>query len=170
MAYYRAFIQVVDTVVGFAVDQGGIAKCTFDTRVKSNHNASLLYANYRESHPEWKATLADEISFVCSQKNPRVQIADLFAREAMKHLDNQIGPKKGGPRRSWEALEETGKFILETYDRNYIKNMADDRNAKLPNFLCRVNEYRDWIRSKGRQDNVSNLFAFARLKNHDFTS
>ena len=167
MAYYRAFLQVIDTVVGYALDKGGLAKCAFDTRIESNHNAGILYASYRESHPEWKATLADEISFVCSRKNPRVQIADLFAREAMKHLDNQIGPVKRAPRKSWKALEDTGNFILEVYDRKYIEDMAANRNVGIEDAVRGAQEYKDWIGSLNRQDNTTAVIEFMKSKNHD---
>lgn len=61
--------------------------------------------------PEWRfhPYMADEVS-IASRKEVGIQAADLVAREAMKHLDNQIGPKQRLTRGSLRALEKTKRF------------------------------------------------------------
>jgi hypothetical protein len=103
--YYQPFLDVLQAMVTLSMNWGLMAKLTFDSRVESEHNAALIYANLRENSPGWTDRLAGEISFVSSRKCARIQMADLFARESMKVLDNQVGPIKREPRRSWEALE-----------------------------------------------------------------
>lgn len=110
--YYQSFMTVLEKMRNAAENRDDFAELTFDNRLESNHNASLIYAYLRDSNPQWKERLASKISFESSQDNPRIQIADLFAYEAMKDLDNQIGPKKRPIRKSWEVLKSTGRFHI----------------------------------------------------------
>jgi hypothetical protein len=60
---------------------------TFDHRIESEVNAGSLYSSFL-NQPEWKDSqlfATQQISFD-SRKNPRVQMADMVAREAMKDL------------------------------------------------------------------------------------
>jgi hypothetical protein len=100
LAYYTAFQRVVIAMKNFAQHAGDVAEMTFDVRLESEHNAGFLYGAIRENEPDWAPYLASKISFEFAKDNPRIQIADLLAREAMKALDNQIGPKKRPTRKS----------------------------------------------------------------------
>lgn len=160
--YYQPFVDVLEHMFRFAGRQEEIAKFTFDSRVESEHNAGLLYAHLREDNPNWRDRFADEISFVSSRSSPRVQVADLFAREAMKALDNQVGPVKRQIRGSWKALRETNRFVVRNYSTDYFQNLKD----ALPNlydvFGFIPQDFHDWLKSQNRQLNVTAYIEFLR--------
>jgi Protein of unknown function (DUF3800) len=90
LSYFRSFLQVIQFVQMYAKSRAEIAEITFDSRRETNHNAAQLYADFREDAPEWKDYLSSKISFDSATENPRIQVADLFARETMKGLDNMV--------------------------------------------------------------------------------
>ena len=63
-------------------------KFTFDMREESEHNSAFLYKMYRE-RPEVKVDMFRNVTFARSREEPRVQVADLWARETMKALAPQ---------------------------------------------------------------------------------
>jgi hypothetical protein len=83
-------------------------KFTFDIRQESNYNAGALY-DYMVKAPEWKGQEFDEIGFA-SRGIAEIQVADLYAREVMKHLDNMVGPIQRPTRLSMQALTSTHRF------------------------------------------------------------
>ena len=69
---------------------------TFDHRKESASNVGRVYAAIKDMEkPERSKLLGADVSFD-SRKNPRIQMADLVAREAMKDLDRRVGPKTYG--------------------------------------------------------------------------
>jgi len=107
-----------------------MAECVFDSRNETEFNAGFLYGQLRENYPQWAPRLAEKITFDSSRANPRIQIADLWGREAMKALDNSIGPVKRN-RRSWQALSATERFLSYSYSEDWFRDFsADFENAK----------------------------------------
>jgi len=54
----------------------------------------------------------------------------LIAREAMKELDRKVGPVISGPsRKSFLALEQSGKFKFQERDRAYLEKLAQEDAA-----------------------------------------
>jgi hypothetical protein len=160
ISYYRAFLRVMEVMNNFAKKNAEIAEFTFDMRLESEHNAGLLYGIVRENEPEWAPYLADKVSFEFSRKNPRLQVADLIAHEAMKGMDNMVGPVKRIERRSWTALRETRRFFIEGYSRDWFTDLK--RNyAELGKKVgfCQQ-DYIDWLAKRKRQHNVTNLILF----------
>lgn len=156
--YYQPFLDVIQAMLNFADSrERRIAKLTFDSRLESEHNAGLVYANLREENPVWQERLAEEISFVSSRTNVRIQIADLFAREAMKLLDNIVGPVKGPFRKSWEALRDTGRFAVILRDANYFKSVERDLKRFL-NFD--ISDFGVWLSARNRQWSLTAYFEF----------
>lgn len=102
--------------------RGEMAELTFDSRIGTEFNATEIYSYLRESGLYWRERLASKLSFESSRKNPRIQIADLFAHEAMKELDNEVGPPKRETRKSWECLKSTGRFHIEKFGEEYFSN------------------------------------------------
>jgi hypothetical protein len=160
LIYLRGFYGVIAAMRWWAQQHGEIAECCFDNRVESEFNAALLYANLRELDPNWKPYLADKISFESSQGNPRIQVADLFAREAMKNLDNRIGPVKREPRKSWVVLRDTGRFEIEEQDENFFASEKREWDSRLNVDNIRFSQYREWLSSTGRQHSLSNTIWF----------
>jgi hypothetical protein len=169
--YYKVLVDVIEFMKNCARDNQDIAEITFDSRVESEFNATLVYANLREENPEWKEHLAPKLSFECSRTNPRIQIGDLFAREAMKDLDNLIGPVRRPPRKSWLALRDTNRFIAFNYSTDWFRGLVPD----LPNLARREgftrDDYEVWLKEKRRQDNLTAYIEFfhwhkTRFKGH----
>ena len=125
---------------------------TFDHRKESVSNAGRVYAAIKDlEKPERSKLLSANVSFE-SRKNPRIQMADLVAREAMKDLDRRVGPKTFSKRKSMIALEESGHFKFIEFHRDYFERLAVyvseiDRNE---DFLRR---YGQWLRETGRVQN-----------------
>lgn len=160
LTYYRSFLRVMEVMKNCAKGNGDIAELTFDMRLNAEHNAGLLYGTTRENEPEWAPYLADKISFEFARKNPRIQVADLLAHEAMKALDSQIAPVKRKERKSWKALRETGRFEVEAYSNEWFDDMKRqyaDLERKVG--FCKQ-DYMDWLDKRKRQHNVTNMFWF----------
>ena len=106
---------------------------TFDNRRETEYSAARLYSNILEE-PNWSpaALMASKVSFE-SRTNPRIQMADMIARECMKDLDRVVGPKKYPERRSKVALAQNGHF------RFFTLRSADFERACV---LCRVGKGR----------------------------
>lgn len=166
LAYYRCFWHVLDAVQEAAARVGDIAKFTFASRVESDFNALTLYGNLRNSLPGWKESLADELSSIRADENPRVQAGDLLARESMKAIDNILGPAKRLPRKSWEALKNTGRFFIEPFSEEYFQSAAADRDVRIGKFSRGTNDYVQWLEKKGRQHNHTNLLVFMGTRKH----
>jgi len=160
ITYYTAFQRVVFAVKNFAHRTGDIAKLTFDMRVESAHNAGFIYRSLRENELDWAPNLASDITFEFAKKNTRIQVADLFAREAMKALDNVIGPVKREIRKSWQALRDTQRFEVDAFSIDWFEDMKH----KLPEAEKTMNlnreMYLEWLRLRNRQHNTSNMFEF----------
>jgi hypothetical protein len=161
LAYYTAFQRVIADLVKFAQLWGDAAEFTFDMRMESEHNAGFLYGSLRENEPEWTASLAKKISFEFAKDNPRIQIADLLAREAMKMLDNEIGPVKRKIRKSWLALAKTGRFKIDAFSVDWFESLK----RKMPEFETQLNmnrdDYMEWLRTRRREHSVSAMFQYS---------
>ena len=167
MIYLREFYGVIDAMRWWAKQNAEISECCFDNRLQTDFNAALIYANARAVDPDWNPYLSSKISFESSQKSPRIQIADLFAREAMKNLDNRIGPVKRDPRKSWIVLRDTGRFAIEEQDEDFFAAEEREWNSRLNVDNVRFNQYADWLRNTQRQHSLSNAIWFVN-KNPNF--
>lgn len=137
-----------------------MAKLSFHSRIESEHNAGLIYANLRESNPGWKERLAEEISFVSSKTCVRIQIADLFAREAMKVLDNKVAPVKRPTRRSWETLQNTGRFVVLLRGISYFNYQEQHRQQMAGSLGLTPTEFQSWLKARKRQRNLTASIEF----------
>lgn len=160
ISYYRAFLRVMDVMQDCAMRNGDVAEFTFDMRLESEHNVGLLYGSARENEPSWRPYLADKISFEFSRKNPRLQVADLLAREAMKALDNKIGPKKRDTRKSWIALGDTGRFEIEAYSDDWFNDLRKHYPELEKKVGFRSQDYLNWLAERKRIHNITNLIMF----------
>jgi hypothetical protein len=145
--YYQGFMDVLEAVRNAADNRSDVAKITFDCRMESQFNAGEIYAYLQESGLHWSDYLASKIEFESSQKNPRIQVADLFAREAMKSVDNDLSSVKH-VRGSWEALKATGRFRIEKFDEDYFKNLGENKELLDEVLGIAEGEYDRWIEEK----------------------
>lgn len=158
--YYQPFLDVLQVMRNSAEAGGETAELTFDSRLESEHNAGLIYANLRKSNPAWRDRLSEKISFASSQTNSRIQMADLFAREAMKALDNEIGPRKRAIRKSWELLRSTGRFLVCSFGRRYFAAAKRDMENLEDIFGFIGRDFQAWLKEGNRQWNVTAYFEF----------
>ena len=85
-------------------------KFTFDRNHQVEYNAVALYdhlINCDKEKFEYIKLMHDEIGFA-TKKTIGIQAADLITREAMKVLDNRIGPVRRLSRTSAKVLWESG--------------------------------------------------------------
>jgi uncharacterized protein DUF3800 len=159
IAYYRCFIEVLQAMRNCAAFNHHTVKFTFDTRRESEHNAGLLYGMFREM-PEWKDVVFSEISFACSRDQPRIQVADLFARETMKLLDCVVGPVKRPPRKSWLTLRETGRFHAEAISIDWFKSLRGQLTQLQERTGMSQDKYHRWLQEHKLQQCTTNLFRY----------
>jgi hypothetical protein len=115
--------------------------------MESQFNAGEIYAYLQESGLHWSDYLASKIEFESSRKNPRIQIADLFAREAMKNFDNDLSSVKR-VRRSWEGLKATGRFRIEKFGEDYFKRLGENKEPLNEILGITEGEYDRWVEEK----------------------
>lgn len=160
ISYYQAFQRVIVAMKNFASHAGDIAEFTFDMRMESAHNAGFIYGSLRENEPEWTPYLSSKISFQFAKDNPRIQVADLFAREVMKGLDNYVGPVKRPMRKSWESLAKTGRFLADYFSVDWFQHLK----RKMPEVEKQLNmgfdKYLEWLKQRNQQDNLSARFQY----------
>ena len=156
--YYKGFLQVLEAMYNLSSKHKETVKFTFDSRVESEHNAELLYGQMIDTMPEWKAHFSSELSFACSREHPKVQVADLMAREGMKLLDNMIGPVKRPLRKSYVALSKTGRFHTDVLTREWFMDYVAKRPAAVKAWGLEDEKYYAWLKQKGRVDNMTNMF------------
>ena len=167
-AYYQCLMNVLRgatrTCVTLKADRVVLDKLEFifDHRRESEHNAGRLYELFsRSSEQHTRQILGSSVSFE-SRSNPRIQMADLVARETMKHHDNTIGPKSRPTRRSMEALATTTprRFHFEHYTREWCMSKREQFSQLEQNAGCSLDEFHRWLKENGLADNWSNRFRF----------
>lgn len=158
--YYQPFMDVLQAMGNFALHRDDEVELIFDSRIESEHNAGLIYAHMRESNPEWKKRFASKIAFETSSDTPRIQMADLFAREAMKALDNEIGPVKRKIRKSWEVLRGTGRFIVYSFSHEYFAGIKRDIPNLEEELGFNADDFARWLQKNKRQWSVTSYFEF----------
>jgi hypothetical protein len=162
MDYHFCFTRVVNFLTRFTGERfAQTVKFSFDNRIETNFNAGLIYSQAMadETFP-YREYMHDEVSFLCSRKNLRIQIGDLFAREIMKHLDNMVGPVKRPERKSMSALIATKRFGGDFYAREYFQ----DKLKRWPELEKKagftIQDYWDWLTKRNMQDSITNRFMF----------
>lgn len=127
----------------------------FDRNEEVQFSAAELYAAALDlKRIPTRANLCEKVSFAC-RRTVGIQAADLFAREAMKHLENNIGPVRRPSRTSFSVLRDTHRFTVVTLDKIDFERAKANYNPKLRQ-RATMESYRQWLASKGLQDNLVN--------------
>jgi hypothetical protein len=159
IAYYKGFIEVLEVMNRCAEACGETVKFSFDSRAESEHNASFLFNSYRSSD-EGNKRIFPKLSFLVSRAHPRIQIADLMARETMKAVDNRFGPKIRPARKSWLALYETQRFRIDCFGLAWFKG----KRAQMPQLQSATGiswqTYQAWLAETRAQHSTTKLFEF----------
>ncbi len=157
--YHKCFIEVVDKLIKVSEEQGYTdLKFTFDGR-QGQGTTGLLYDSIT-SQTEWAEMFdfADEISFG-NRKNPRIQMADMVARETMRGF--MSGLENAPPKEPFRILGTAEKriwfnFFIEPYFsqwRDGVRQLQEKGGAY-------TYEYADWIKRKSMQHNLNSLIRF----------
>jgi hypothetical protein len=159
LAYYKGFTEVVEAMNRFATHYGQDVSLTFDSRRESNFNAGFLHQMFRGAKTIGPS--GDEpLRFASAHDEPRLQVADLVAREAMKALDNQVGPKKRPPRKSWMALYATERFVIDVVGLSWFESLKEQLPRMRQELQLDEQGYSEWLRETGLQHNVTSLFRY----------
>lgn len=138
----------------------------FDRTTENDYAAGLLYS-YMSELPEEKQT-RDSINALRFDKRSKyvgLRVADLIAREAMKHaLNVELGSKP--PRKSMLALLETNRFYFQWFGRKYFQWWIDNMDDYIKKSKITEAEYEQWLNEMKLDDNASarNRFMIYSLK------
>jgi len=161
--FYKCFADLINHCWEFATTESKqIEEFTMDNREEKEYNASLIYQYYMQ-RPEWEKNnifRTSKLSFDTRQ-NPRIQAADLMARETMKFLDNNVGPVRRTMRKSLEAFASgDGLFLFKEYEGPYFKGWREKMDELEKRGGMSMRDYARWLVATGQQDNWSNRFHF----------
>jgi hypothetical protein len=145
--YYQGFMDVLEAMRNAADYRGEMAELTFDSRIGTQFNATEIYSYLQDSGLYWSEKLAEKLSFVSSRANPRIQIVDLFAHEAMKELDNEV-LQSNRTRKSWECLKSTGRFRIEKFGEKYFGDPRMQPKALLKVLGFQDGDFDEWLDRK----------------------
>ncbi len=154
-AYHKCFLETANRLVLKATKIGySDLKFTFDHR-QGEQNTGVLY-DWMTKLPEWRETgifFDNEISF-SSRKNPRIQIADLVARETMKGLDNILSGERP-MRKSLVALATADDRLQFDYlMHEYFEDLQKNMPALAESQGMSEEKYWEWLRQHKIQDNL----------------
>lgn len=158
--YYICFVRVIDHFAEYTrlcLPQG-TTDFTFDHINNGiEYNAGLLYAEMGNA-PEWRGSefIEKDVTYA-SRKNPKIQVADMWAREVMKHTDRTIISSPPLPmRRSFQVLRKNKLFSLDMVDKSYFEDMKRKVQDNRPG----LDKYYGWLAKHRRQDNTENRIRF----------
>jgi hypothetical protein len=158
-AYHKCFIEVVDKLIEVGKEQGyKELKFTFDGR-QGQGTTRLLYDSIT-AQKEWAEafSLADEISFA-NRKNPRIQIADMVARETMRGFLSAL--ENVEPKEPFRILGRADKRIwFDFLVEDYFSQWRDSLRELEKTTGLYANEYFAWIKRKNMQDNLNSRIRY----------
>ena len=141
-------------------------KFTFDRNHQVAYDAGALYRhfmNHNRENFEYKKLMDEELSFA-TKRTIGIQAADLIAREAMKVLDNRIGPVSRSFRVSAKVLWEGGWIKFRTLNRSWCHRVIQE--AKGHRYL--KSDYFTWLEMKGLNNTLANRLRYERSPDYDY--
>ena len=163
--YLWAFGDVVQSMAELAslsIPPQKLADITFDNNEPIEHNATVLY-NFMRHSPKVNARsyLADKLSFAC-RRTTGIQIADLIARETMKHLDARLSNSMRPTRLSFAALHDTKRFaFIQLGKTDFEKRKQRLASMSVPG--ATLTDYRIWLNKNRLQDCMTNRIEHLKL-------
>lgn len=162
--YYLCFYSVLGALArdsSVCIPRDSI-KFVFDCNREINYNAGQLYHDFINSDEgadqDFKKYMADELGFATS-KTTSIQVADLLAREAMKHMDNAFGPVRRLPRLAYQAIRKNKGIRLRLFGRSWCEGLI--RFAVATGGTHSIDEYHEWLNGKGlKGDTVARRVKF----------
>lgn len=172
MPYYLCFADVVArcAILGHITIPPQSIDLTFDQNYDRDPSTADLY-NYLGSLKEWEfyGHLGERVTFADHRKETGIQVADLLARETMKHMENtMLEPRKRWARQSFVRLRTNPRIHVRFLDQQEFMEMSVTHPSALPESF--MDDYRTWRIENGLQtDNLINRLRFMRLKKEDRT-
>ena len=162
MPYLTCFRNVVydcGTLAMLSVPQDDV-EFTFDQHPETEYNAGVLYT-YMAKMKGWSGSpfLSGKVSFA-SRKYVGIQVADLLAREGMKHLDNVVGTAKRLTRRSMGALLATKRFQFHFVLAEHLESFVGNMDHVSQQLGVDYSDFRQWLDDNGLVFNMSNLHKY----------
>lgn len=160
-AYMMCFTRIIRkfTQLTSAFIPQDKVKFVFDVRQQITYNAGLLY-NYIANCTKWDIQpYMDEISFQ-SSRNVGIQVADLWTRETMKHLDNIVGPQKRGIRKSMKTLISTKRFKNDYYMQEFFDGLKTNTEKRGEESKITRKKYDAYLLENNLQDNMTNRIKY----------
>jgi hypothetical protein len=147
-------VQISSELAYLSLPQEDV-RVIFDRNQELQFSATEMYRYCRSLRRViTRKNLFGDVSFD-DRRTIGIQVADLFARETMKHLDNHIGPVYRPERLSFTALRRNDKFRFVCYTREHfegaIKQFPPDM---LPG--AQMDEYRKWLIDQRLEDSLTN--------------
>lgn len=152
--YYKCFLEVlirVGEIASIAIPQGKV-RFTFDSRRETNYTARKFYRSFMQQKDcHLISYFHADVEFT-SRESPRIQAADLWARETLKCVPRLIERSDRPARKSAKALGSTGRFEINIFTRGYFQ----DYRSKLPAVAqitgLDANDYKRWLTEKRLTD------------------
>ena len=157
LPYYFCFYKVVEHMAGIAY--GCIprekVKFTFDRNLDVKHNATFLYDSLIKV-PEFQHwdMLADKPEF-STRKDPRIQMADMVARESMNWLRTTVTGNAATRTTCLASLVESHRLHWHQFDRTYFAQRVA-HVQKLVEQGHPIGNFEQWRRAHNCQDTTEN--------------
>lgn len=159
--YFYSFLNVVVNITNIAkniIPQQQI-KFVFDINHEVQYNAAFIYENFLVKRPQYAkltSIMDKELGFATRDK-VGIQVADLFAYETMKDLDNKIGPVRRPTRISFEKLYNTKRFEVKFLRESDFRDFSI-RNAEQLKLLNK--DCKRWLAEQNCLDTTTNRFRY----------
>ena len=167
LAYYMCLADVLArcAALGYITMPPQKIGLTFDRNFDRDPSIADWYA-YLGELTEWEfhSHLGDRVTFANYREEPGVQVADLLAREAMKHMENtMLGNRERWSRVSFMRLQRSPRMHFRFVDLEEMASIAHQFGSSSlgPEF---ADEYKNWRLEHGIEaDTIIHRIRFMRL-------
>jgi hypothetical protein len=161
LLYLHCFERVVRHFCDRGIDLNNKVKFIFHTNLNIEADATSLYLFMVNSEENNLSTcLDDQVGFASSRK-VEIQVACLWARECMKHVDNLIGPTYRETRKSMQVLLDTGRFECAILPEKYWRDFRIDIMKKGNHYdSFNPDDYEKWRKAHRLVDSNRNKIRY----------
>lgn len=153
--YYRCFRDVVIACGERAIEANEVAEFYFDQRTETDFNAGVLLGHMATTTQwEYSKFLNGRLNVV-SRSCVGIQVADLLARETMKHLDNRVLGSPRPTRRSLTAIVDTGRFKFDLYEKEFFEDYKRKFAEIQASSGMSFEGYNAWLNKHRQMDSMS---------------
>jgi hypothetical protein len=160
--YFYCFIRAITYFACIATHQKTLGKANFifDRNCKTRFSSVILVEYLANMKVYQESSFIGSITF-SSIDDIEIQVADLLARETMKHLYNIIGPKQIPIRKSILSLKNTNRFEFDFLDSNYFELKFKPMIKSIETNSGRNRQdYLDWLCKNKLDDNLNTIIRY----------